>query len=116
MSTQEKHSSAGSISGQLSAERIKELKAKSHVLEPVVWVGKAGITDTVAREARKQIRARGLIKVKFLKAALGEKGKKELAEDIAAKTGSSLVHQVGFVAVLYGKKMNQDRNEEKVFK
>lgn len=100
----------------MSAERIRELKAKSHALEPVVWVGKAGITDTVIKEAKKQLKARGLIKVKFLKAALEAKGKKELAEDIATKTGSSLVHQVGFVAVLYGKRAQQGREEEKVFK
>lgn len=88
----------------LSQEKVKELKARSHCLEPVVWVGKAGLTKKVIEEAKKQLKKKKLIKVKLLKSALEGKGKKELAGKIAEKTGSILIAQVGFVAVLYREK------------
>ncbi|PIN87284.1 ribosome assembly RNA-binding protein YhbY [Candidatus Woesearchaeota archaeon CG10_big_fil_rev_8_21_14_0_10_44_13] len=92
----------------LSNEKIKQLKAASYDLGPVVWIGKAGITETVIQEAKKQLKNKGLIKVKFLKQSMEQKSKKELAKEIAGMTGSHLVHQVGFIAVLYKERTKED--------
>lgn len=85
----------------MTIEKIKELKAKAHVIEPVVWIGKAGLTKEVVEEMKKQLKKKQLIKVKLLKPALENTCKKDLAKKIAEETGSELVTQVGFVAVLY---------------
>lgn len=86
---------------ELGSGRMKELKAAAHPLEPVAWVGKSGMTESVVAEIKKQLKKKGLIKVKLLKAALEDTGKKELAGSLAEKTGSVLIAQVGFVVVLY---------------
>lgn len=80
---------------------LRELKAKAHGLEPILWIGKAGLTATVVQEAKKQLRKKGLIKIKMLKSSLQDMKKKDLARGIAEKTCSTLVSQTGFTAVLY---------------
>ena len=82
---------------------IKELKTKAMGLEPIINVGKAGLTDSIIEEIKSQLKNRKLIKVKFLKSALKDKDKKELAEELVSKTNAQLIHKVGFVVVLYKK-------------
>lgn len=81
-------------------ESIKELKAKAMAIEPIVRIGKSGLTESVIGEIKKQVEQKKLIKIKVLKAFVGGKDKKELAKEIAEKTGSVLVHNVGFIVVL----------------
>ena len=85
----------------INKKRLKELKAKAPHLEPVVWIGKSGINAKVIEETKKQLKKRNLIKVKMLKSALAEKSKKDIAKEIAEKTDSIIVSQVGFIVVLY---------------
>lgn len=81
-------------------EGIKEMKAKAMALEPIVRIGKSGLTDTVIAEIKKQLKQKKLIKVKMLISFVGRKDKKAVAEEIAEKTGSMIVHTIGFVVVL----------------
>lgn len=73
---------------------------ETHSLPIIVRIGKAGITDTVIAEIKKQLRKRKTIKVKFLPAHASGKDKKAFAIELAEKTKSQLVSQIGFVAVL----------------
>ena len=82
---------------------MKELKSKAMMLEPIIIVGKSGLTDSVVKEIKIQLRKRKLIKIKFLKGIVKEKGKKELAAELVSKTNAKLVQHVGFVVVLYKK-------------
>lgn len=81
----------------------KELLETAKLLEPVLRIGKSGLTESVIEEIKKQLQKKKLIKIKILKSALEDKDKKELAKEIAQKTDSDLIHQVGFVIVLYRK-------------
>ena len=81
----------------------KELKSKALELKPVIWVGKSGLTDNIIKEIKLQLKKNKLIKVKFLKGIIKEKGRKELVKELAEKTNSRIIHQVGFVVVLYRK-------------
>ncbi len=81
-------------------EDIKELKAKAKAIEPIVRIGKSGLTESVINEIKKQLEQKKLIKIKMLKAFISGKDKKELAKEIAEKTNSMLVHNVGFIVVL----------------
>ena len=79
---------------------IKELKAKAMAIEPIVRIGKSGLSESVVNEIKKQLKQKKLIKIKMLKSFIGSTDKKEAARQIAEKTGSVLVHRVGFVVVL----------------
>lgn len=77
---------------------IKLLRAKSHSLEPVLQIGKSGVTDSVIEEIKRLLKKKKLIKIKLLKPA-GDR--KKLVEEIISATGATLVRSVGRVAVLY---------------
>jgi RNA-binding protein len=79
----------------------RTLKKRSLYLDPVLQVGKKGITDAMVIEINKQFKLRKLLKIKILKAAIAEKDKKEVVKDIADKTGSKLVSMTGFIATFY---------------
>ena len=79
----------------------KELVEKAKLLEPISRIGKSGLTEGVVKEITRQLKKKKLVKIKFLKSALEGKNKKEFAKDIASKTDSELIQQVGFVIVLY---------------
>ncbi len=72
----------------------------THALPVLVRIGKAGITETVLEEIRKQVRKRKIIKVKFLPEHAKGKDKKAFAGELASKTGTKVVSQVGFVVTL----------------
>ena len=80
-----------------------ELVEKAKLLEPILRIGKSGLTEGVIKEIKVQLKQNKLIKIKLLKGALVEKDRKTLAKEIAEKTNSELIHQVGFVVVLYKK-------------
>ncbi|MBW2977635.1 YhbY family RNA-binding protein [Candidatus Woesearchaeota archaeon] len=80
-----------------------QLVEKAKQLEPILRIGKSGITEGVINEIKIQLKQNKLIKIKLLRPALANKDRKELAKEIAQKTDSELIHQVGFVIVLYKK-------------
>jgi len=71
-----------------------------HHLDPVVRIGKNGLTDTALAEIKLQLNKRKLIKVKFLSGAFEKKTKKATFDELLEKTRAKLVHKVGFVVVL----------------
>ena len=79
----------------------RELIEKGKLLEPSIRIGKSGLTDGTVSEIKKQLKVKKLVKIKFLKTALGEMKRKEFANLVASKTDSELVNQVGFVVVLW---------------
>jgi len=79
----------------------KKLKEKAKTLEPVIRIGKNGLTESTIKEIKKQLNKKKLIKVKLLRAFISDKNKKEVAKEIAEKTSSQLIYMVGFVVVLY---------------
>ena len=77
------------------------LKSKAKALEPVVRVGKSGLSDSMVEEINKNLRKRKLIKIKLLKPSYKIQGKENLIGLIVQKTGSDLVESVGNVIVLH---------------
>ena len=84
-------------------EEIKKMRAKAKLLEPLIRIGKNGLTDTAIAEIRLMISKRQMIKVKMLEPFFAGKDKKELAKEIAEKTNSLLVEAIGHVVVLHKK-------------
>ena len=82
----------------LSNLEIRKLKAAAQHLEPVVRVGKSGLTEAVLQSVEQALRARELIKIRFDH----DREKRDvLAGKIAEATGATLIMQVGKVALFY---------------
>jgi len=79
----------------------KLLKSKAKSLEPILRIGKNGLSESMVKEINSILRQRKLIKIKLLKGAVEGKDKKELAGEIAEKTGSEIIEAVGSVVVVY---------------
>jgi len=91
----------------LTARERSHLKARAHSLEPSVLVGHGGMTDGVAAEIERALKARELIKVKIL----AERDERhEIADAISTRTDSAIVQQVGKVVVLWRPKPDKDPN------
>jgi len=75
-----------------------ELRAEIHDLDVTVWVGKSGI-DAVTGELGDQLDSRGLVKVKFLRAARGGTSTEALATELAEAVGAELIETRGNTAV-----------------
>jgi RNA-binding protein len=82
----------------LTNKQISEFKARGQLLKPTIKVGKEGLTPQFIAALDEALKHNDLLKVKF--ADLKDQ-KKELAPQLAEKTGSHLIMRVGNVAVLY---------------
>lgn len=88
----------------LTARERSHLKARAHSLEPSVLVGHGGLTDGVAAEIDRALKARELIKVKIL---ADRDARDEIAAALCARTESAIVQQVGKVLVLWRPKPDE---------
>jgi len=83
---------------ELSSRQRSHLRSLAHGLDPVVFVGHAGVTAAVVREIDDALAARELIKVKLV----GDRNERaESAESVATRTGAALAGLIGRVAILY---------------
>lgn len=88
---------------------IKEVKRISHSLNPLVRVGKNGITESIMEEIKHLLKSKKIIKVKLNKSISDDYDRKALAKEIAEKTESILVNQIGNNIVLLSKGENGNR-------
>lgn len=85
----------------MAIDNVKLLKDKARLMEPLVRIGKNGLTDNVVMQVKRLLQKRKLVKVKFLRAFLESNDRKAAAEELAKSTSSDIIDQVGFVVVLY---------------
>ena len=83
----------------LTTRERAHLKARAHALEPRVQVGHSGMTDAVASEVDRALKAHELIKVKILDG--DREVRKEIADALCTRTDAALVQSVGKVFVLW---------------
>jgi len=83
---------------ELTGAQKKYLRGLAHHLEAVVKVGKSGVTGPVLEEIDKALADHELIKVRLV-APQGRK--RELAAEVAGRSGSALIGLVGNVVTLY---------------
>lgn len=80
-------------------KQIRYLRGLGHALNPVVHVGKAGVSAELVASARAQLAAHELIKVKVSEE--DRDARRELAERLAAETGAVLAQLLGRTILLY---------------
>ncbi|MFB5266112.1 ribosome assembly RNA-binding protein YhbY [Paenibacillus enshidis] len=83
----------------LTGKQKRYLRSLAHHLDPVFQVGKNGTNDHLIRHINDAIEKRELMKVSILNNNLDDKH--EIAEELAAKTGSELVQVIGSTIILY---------------
>jgi RNA-binding protein len=82
----------------LTSRQTSQLRSLAQRLDPILHLGKAGVTDAFVASVDQALNDHELIKIKF---TTFKDTKKLLAGEIATRTNSELVHIVGHVAVLY---------------
>ncbi len=83
---------------ELSNPQIRKLKALAQRMDPSLKIGKQGLSDAFIKSLDQELDRHELVKVKF---AEFKEQKKELAQQLAEKTGAYLVTLLGNVAVLF---------------
>jgi RNA-binding protein len=76
-----------------------ELRAEAHHLAPAVHLGAQGMTESLVKSLDETLRARELVKVKLGKGA--ELSAREVANDLAARTGAEVVQVIGRTFTLF---------------
>ena len=90
----------------LSSLQRSYLRSQAHHLEPVVLIGKHGITDGTIESINKLLEARELIKIKF---CAFKDEKLSLSEKIAELTNSQVVGVIGHVVIIFLQNPDSDK-------
>lgn len=93
----------------LSNAQIRDLKARAQRMKATIKVGKEGLSDRFITALGVAFQHHELLKVKFDDF---KDQKKELAPELAARSGSHLVTRVGNVVVLYRPKLTMETASE----
>jgi RNA-binding protein len=89
----------------MTSKQRAYLKGLASTMEPIVHVGKGGASPEVVKSAMEALEARELIKISVLKNCMDDP--RSVAEIIAERTHSEVVHVIGKKIVLY--KANKDK-------
>lgn len=83
----------------LTGAAARELRALAHDLEPIVQIGKSGVTKAIAAAVKQALEDHELIKVRILAEAPVER--KIAAAQVGSQTSSEVVQVIGRIVVLY---------------
>jgi len=86
----------------LNNSQIRKFKAAAQLLEPMLKVGKAGLSEGFIKSVDAALAQHELVKIKFTDF---KEQKKELAPSLAEQTSSHLIMRVGNVMVLHRPKL-----------
>lgn len=76
------------------------LRALAQHLQPIVMVGKEGLSENVVKALDEALACHELVKVKF---QANKEGTRDISENLAKKTKSDVVSVIGFTSVFYKK-------------
>ncbi len=82
----------------LNNSQIRKFKSAAQRLEPILKLGKAGLSEGFINSVHEALGQHELVKIKFVEF---KEQKKELAPQLAEKTSSHLIMRVGNVVVLH---------------
>ena len=85
------------------------LRSQAHHLEPVVLIGKNGISDGTVEAVNKALEARELIKIKFREF---KDNKQAISDEIAASANCHVVGMIGHTIILF--RQNPDPEKQNI--
>lgn len=83
----------------VTAKMKKHLMVQAHGLQPVVMIGRHGLTAAVHAEIKTALAAHELIKIKV--ASHDRHLRTTLFSEITEKHEAALIHKIGLVAIFY---------------
>lgn len=83
----------------LTGKQKRYLRAMGNEMDPILQVGKGGVTENVITQADTTIEVRELIKGRVLQNSV--EAPKDVAAELAEQTGSELVQVIGRNFLLY---------------
>tara|TARA_B100002003_G_scaffold234649_1_gene248816 strand:+ start:387 stop:689 length:303 start_codon:yes stop_codon:yes gene_type:complete len=92
----------------LSSSQRSYLRSQAHHLEPVVLIGKHGITDGTIESIDRVLDARELIKIKFREF---KDEKLSLSEKIVELTNSQVVGVIGHTVIIFRQNPDSDKRQ-----
>ncbi|MBR2099795.1 MAG: ribosome assembly RNA-binding protein YhbY [Eubacterium sp.] len=95
----------------MTSKERASLRAKANGLEPIIQIGKEGITDNLISQIDDTLDVRELIKIR-VHLETCPKTPKELAPELAEKLGAEVIQVIGGVIVLY-READEERIAEK---
>ena len=84
---------------KLSGKQLNHLRSLAHHLKPVVTVGAAGVTPSVASELDGALTSHELVKIRL--PSLGKGEKRELLERLCTMTESAPAQLIGRIGVAF---------------
>ena len=89
----------------MTSKQRAYLRGLANDYEPIVHIGKGGISDALVKQADDALEARELIKGRVLETA--PKTARETAEEIAAAVSAETVQVIGRTFVLYRRRAEE---------
>lgn len=83
----------------MTSKQRAYLRGLANTMDPIVHVGKGGVSDAMRKQADDALTARELIKGRVLETA--PETVKDIAADIASSVNAEVVHVIGRTFVLY---------------
>ena len=77
----------------ITCKQRSYLRSLAHNIDPVVYIGKAGVTENVIKEIDQALEARELVKVKIQEGC--ELAAKDVANDILPQLEAEFVQAIG---------------------
>ena len=93
----------------LSSAQRSHLRSNAHQLEPIVLIGKNGVTDGTLETVNRALNSRELIKIKFREF---KDEKKTLSHQIANLTACDVVGMIGHIVILF--RQNPDPQKQNI--
>ena len=92
----------------LSSSQRSYLRSQAHHLEPVVLIGKHGITDGTIESIDRVLKARELIKIKFREF---KDDKLSMSEKITDLTNAQIVGVIGHTVIIFRQNPDPDKRQ-----
>lgn len=83
----------------LTGKQRSYLKSLANGIDPIMQIGKGGVTDNVRKQIDEALEARELIKIKLLNNSMLET--KQTANEVAQSVGAEFVQSIGNKFVIY---------------
>lgn len=93
----------------ITGKQRKYLKGLGHNIEPILQIGKSGVTKNLLKQIDEALEARELIKVKVLNNSLLDA--KEVANDIAEELEAEFVQSIGNKFLIYRESVDKKEIE-----
>ncbi len=85
---------------ELKGYQKKHLRGLAHKLQPIVYIGQKGVTETVIDSLAAALTAHELVKAKFVENKEKE-SKQRICAELEKRTGACLAGIIGHVAIFF---------------